>query len=209
MSSQLIRNLGIDESQALQAFRFLLGRDFVLLDTETTGLYHDAEIVELGLLGSDGTEPISSLVKPRLPIPEGATAIHGITNEMVADAPLWPEVLEQLIIHTEGKPIVIYNAQFDVRMLEQTNALYLSNFPTLMGSQGFLCAMLEYSAHRMIVNPMRRSTRWWKLGEAALAEGVTPGEAHRAVGDCHTTLGVIRAVQNKLAPLWEAEGCTG
>lgn len=197
MNRDLILNLGLNPDAGETAF-LSLDDDFVVLDTETTGLTATAEIVELGLIDSQGQPLIDTFVKPLKPIPAEATAIHGITDEMVADAPTWPEVLGQLIRATEGKLVVIFNAGYDVRLLEQTTALWGIDVPVEMASRGFYCAMLEYAAYKGVVNPLRRGYKWWKLGVAAEMEGVPPGTAHRAVGDCETTLGVIRAVQAKL-----------
>ncbi len=67
----------------------------VVLDTETTGL--DAAFpVEVSVLAVDGTVLPDTLVDPGMPIPAAATAIHGITDEMVAGAPRFADVLPVL-----------------------------------------------------------------------------------------------------------------
>ena len=58
----------------------------VFLDTETTGLNDLAEIVEISILDDDGLVLLDTLVRPRRPIPADAIRIHGIRNEMVAEA---------------------------------------------------------------------------------------------------------------------------
>jgi len=59
------------------------------LDTETTGLWRGdgAELVEVALMDETGKVWVDTLVKPEKPIPSGATAVHGITDDMVKDAP--------------------------------------------------------------------------------------------------------------------------
>jgi len=47
-------------------------RDFVILDTETTGLYDDDEIVSIAIINSDGQTLLNQLVKPVRPIPADA-----------------------------------------------------------------------------------------------------------------------------------------
>ncbi|MHC5824191.1 MAG: 3'-5' exonuclease, partial [Nostoc sp.] len=64
---------------------------FFILDTETTGL-GDAEIVDVCVMTQWGQPLINTLVKPTIPIPSGATHIHHITDEMVADAPTFPDI---------------------------------------------------------------------------------------------------------------------
>ncbi len=63
---------------------------WLVVDTETTGVGPDDEIVELGALvfhGGRVTDRRNVLVKPSKPIPEEATAVHGITNDIVASCP--------------------------------------------------------------------------------------------------------------------------
>ena len=59
----------------------------LIVDTETTGLGDDAEIVEIAVVDSQGSIVFDSLVKPSRPIPREASDIHGITNAAVAGAP--------------------------------------------------------------------------------------------------------------------------
>ena len=54
--------------------------------------------------------------QPTIPIPEGAIAIHGITDEMVKDAPNFCEVYPQIVAALAGKEVLIYNANFDIRI---------------------------------------------------------------------------------------------
>lgn len=84
-----------------------------MLDTETTGIEYDSEIVDIAIIDLDKNLIFASLVKPICPIPEEATMIHGITNEMVADAPSWLEVWAQVQKLLSGKTLLIYNADFD------------------------------------------------------------------------------------------------
>jgi DNA polymerase-3 subunit epsilon len=56
----------------------------VVLDTETTGLGHDAEIIEIAIICAfSGKTFINTLVKPRNPIPPSATAIHGKCRRVI------------------------------------------------------------------------------------------------------------------------------
>ncbi|ELA9868094.1 3'-5' exonuclease, partial [Vibrio parahaemolyticus] len=59
----------------------------IILDTETTGLDSQAEIVEFtAICAHTGKVIVNELVKPTCSIPAEATAIHGITDEDVKDA---------------------------------------------------------------------------------------------------------------------------
>jgi DNA polymerase-3 subunit epsilon len=83
--------------------------DGVVLDTETTGLDETAEIVQIGVLALDGTILLNETVKPSGPIPAEATAVHGITDEMVADKPRFSDVFPILADLTRDKMVVTYN----------------------------------------------------------------------------------------------------
>ncbi|MDR9824386.1 3'-5' exonuclease, partial [Vibrio sp. FNV 38] len=83
-------------------------KEDLVFDSETTGLGSDAEIVELSLVGAiTGEVYLDTLVKPLSPIPEDATAIHGITNQNVESAPSWPEVHDQFCQLVDGRKVHI------------------------------------------------------------------------------------------------------
>ncbi|BEN25126.1 MULTISPECIES: 3'-5' exonuclease [Serratia] len=170
-------------------------RDNVLImDTETTGLGDDAEIVEVTIIDTAGRILLNTLVKPRSVIPASATAIHGITNEMVATAPSWPHVCRSLYDIISGRKIVIYNSDFDTRILDQTNDDWGITIHFKIERPTFECAMLAY-AEFYGQNSERGGYKWQKLTAAAEQQGVIiEGTPHRALSDCLTTLGVIKAM---------------
>lgn len=166
----------------------------LIMDTETTGLGDDAEIVEISLIDTTGEILLNTLVKPRRQIPPEATAIHGITNEMVADAPSWIKVCSKFYHLINGRNVVIYNSDYDTRLLEQTNAANWIVGPCFIEPPVFECAMLAY-AEFYGQKSDRGGYKWQKLTAAAAQQGVTlEGTPHRALSDCLTTLGVIKAM---------------
>jgi len=100
--------------------------DWVILDTETTGLYN-AEIVEIAIVSHKGEPLLNTLIKPSIPIPAEVTEIHGITDEIVADAPPFSEVYPRIAEVLENKRILIYNAQFDIKILNYWSPARLTN----------------------------------------------------------------------------------
>ncbi|MDS0826045.1 3'-5' exonuclease [Serratia marcescens] len=175
-----------------QAQQCLNGNRLVL-DTETTGLDDKAEIIEIAVIDANGKVLLNTLVRPSKPIPPEATAIHGITDEMVKDAPTWPEVSPQLCSLISGKTIAIYNAEYDLRLLEQTDRVWKVT-PKISVMPQVVCAMHEY-AEFYGQKSERGGYKWQKLTAAADQQGVTiEGTPHRALSDCLTTLGVIKAM---------------
>jgi DNA polymerase-3 subunit epsilon len=153
---------------------------WLVLDTETTGLGYEDEIVQIGLLAPDGTVLLDTLIRPTKPIPAAATAIHGITNEHVQDAPTMTDVYITLQQVIGAKNLVIYNAEFDRRMLKQS--LQARGLPPLgLGRERFLCAMGEYATFCGEWSNYFQSYKWQPLG----------GE-HTAIGDCRACLAVIQ-----------------
>lgn len=180
-------------------FSMLRERPFVILDTETTGLDTTAEAVELAICSSKGAVLLNTLVKPVGPISPVAEKVHGISEAMLADAPTIAEVLPAIYEAAKGHIIVTYNAAFDIRILDQSCAArgvpHLSNY----GSEGFFCAMVEYSTWANRFDFMRQQNRYISLLNAIRREGLQPREAHRALGDCWMTLDIICAVQQRIA----------
>ncbi|TXE72647.1 3'-5' exonuclease [Serratia nevei] len=170
-----------------------LNRNCLVLDTETTGLDDKAEIIEIAVIDATGKVLLNTLVKPSKPIPAEATAIHRITDEMVKDAPTWPEVNPQLCSLISGKTIAIYNAEYDLRLLEQTDRIWKVT-PKISVTPQIVCAMHEY-AEFYGQKSDRGGYKWQKLTAAAEQQGVIiEGTPHRALSDCLTTLGVIKAM---------------
>ena len=98
------------------------------LDTETTGPDPSQDrIVEIGggylQAGQQVGPMLRCLVNPQRYIPAGATQVHGIRNEDVQDAPLWPEVSARLKVHLDAHPVLCgYNyIAFDGPIIDAEN----------------------------------------------------------------------------------------
>lgn len=154
--------------------------DWVLLDTETTGLSPHDEIVQIAVLAPDGEVLMDTLIRPTRSIPVEATFIHGITDADVEDAPVFPEIFDKFRQIIAGKSVIIYNAVFDMRLIRQTLARYDMSMSGIEDDQ-VECAMLQYSAWCGELWP-NGGYKWQKLR----------GGDHTALGDCRATLAVIR-----------------
>jgi len=98
---------------------------FIVADTETTGLdVATARIVSLGAVCGHGTRLFRSrmlddLVDPDVPIPPASTAVHGITDAMVADARDFPEVWADFRRPLRNRVVVGHNLPFDLTILRE------------------------------------------------------------------------------------------
>ena len=178
--------------------RAWLEANALILDTETTGLGDDAEVVELALVDCAGAVLLDTLVRPSGPVPAEAAAIHGITDAMLAGAPTWSEILARFCDLVEGRQVVIYNREFDVRVIRQTAHRYglpaPQGFDLELDGSAVHCAMQAYAGFHGEWSEEKGQYRWQRLSAAAAQQGVTVTNAHRALGDCLMTLGVVRAM---------------
>lgn len=175
-----------DRAQVQEWARTLFaGRNFYIIDTETTGLGKRDEVVQIGVIDKNGEVVLDTLVKPTQRVPQGAIDVHGISNEMLADAPAFADVYTTLSIKLAGAPLIAYNMDFDWRLLQQTIGLY--KLPMLrVGTRH--CAMKQYAIFRGTWNTKRRSYKWHSLSSAATYEKITVVDAHSALGDVRMTL---------------------
>jgi DNA polymerase III subunit epsilon len=152
--------------------------DIVYLDTETTGLDGRAEIVEIAVIDNTGRTLLDTLVRPDGIIPYEVVRIHGIDDEMVAGAPRWPEVYPALLDLLRDRTVIVYNAEFDYRLVNQMNRR--SGYPTCAGQ--WHCAMKQYAAYATDWHARYGNYRWHKL-DVALARFGHAKDGHRARPD--------------------------
>jgi DNA polymerase-3 subunit epsilon len=92
----------------------------IFYDTETTGIRPEKDrIIEIAAYDAERGCSFEKLINPGCPIPADATAIHHITNEMVADAPSFSDVAQEFISFCEGDVVLIAhnNDAFDIHFL--------------------------------------------------------------------------------------------
>lgn len=92
----------------------------IYYDTETTGIKAEKDrIIEIAAYDPVLDRSFEKFVNPGIPIPAEATAIHHITNEMVADAPSFAQIGAEFIEFCSGETILIAhnNDSFDVHFL--------------------------------------------------------------------------------------------
>ncbi len=101
-----------------------LTKPLIFFDLETTGINTATDkIVQISLIKvfPDGQEEkFNFFVNPGMPIPAEATAIHGITDEMVKDKPLFPEIASEIANIINGSDLAGYNSnRFDIPLLAE------------------------------------------------------------------------------------------
>lgn len=156
---------------------------YLVADTETCGLGEHKKMCEVGIreihpITLEGMGEWLSLIDPQHPIQPGATEVHGITDDMVADAPTAAEYRE-LVLKGEfdncDNYLICHNAPFDVSLLAE-----------LMPVAGTICTLAW--ARRLIA----AETANHKLQTLREHFGYPEGEAHRAMADVATTHRILR-----------------
>lgn len=175
--------------------RGLLAQRPVFLDTETTGLEAGDQIVEICVLDHDGGVLVDSLVRPACPISPGAAAVHGITEGAVRRAPAWPEIWPAVEAALRGRPVAIYNAPFDLRMIEQSHRAHGLG----RGRPGVdaRCLMQLYARFRGDWNVSRGEYRWHRLDDAGRHCGLGLPQEHRARADAWLARAVLHHVAGR------------
>lgn len=179
-----------------------LSEPHCILDTETTGLDELAEIVEISILDEQGQPLLDTFCQPtRAAIDPKAQAVHGIDAGMLADAPNFTQIAPQILAAIQGRRIIIYNAEFDLRLLFQS--LYFSDkaicaeFPFARLEDNTVCAMTLYAQFYGDWNNYYQSYRWQSLKNAALQCGFPlPSNLHRAAGDAELCRQVVHYMAN-------------
>lgn len=199
------RMLEQDRQAAAEWARGILADpECAVVDTETTGLLEDHPFaVQIAVTTVGGEVLLDTLVHPQMPIPASSTLIHRITDDMVASAPKFGDVLGSLTDALRGRRTVIWNASFDRQVLrnelERHFAAELPPAPIDKGRpwlancvsieaehrasewlKAFLsaeCAMERYAEWFGDWHPYHQSYTWQRLNGP-----------HSARGDCETVV---------------------
>lgn len=166
------------------------GRGLIVFDTETTGVDVESDRIVTAFVGhmnraGEWVEKRSWLVNPGVDIPTEASDIHGITTEHAREHGTSPALAIPEIAHIlsewadEDHPLVVYNAPFDLTLLDRELRRYIGSG-------------LDPAVYRTVLDPLvidkaidryRRGSR--KLTAVAAEYGVpVEGNAHDAEADC-------------------------
>jgi len=92
----------------------------IVLDTETTGLnpLGGHQIVEIGCIELENHVATSSMyhqyINPERDMPEGAFAVHGLSEEFLSSKPVFADVADDFLAFIGESPLIIHNASFDM-----------------------------------------------------------------------------------------------
>lgn len=176
-------------------------------DTETTGVDVETDrIVSAAVVVQDapGSRPRMTrwLVNPGVPVPEAATAVHGLTDEHLQRNGRWPapvmyEIAEELAEQAAmARPLVVMNAPFDLTLLDRE----LRRHRASSLDRWFEASTLRVLDPRVLDKHLDR----YRKGRRTLTDlcahyGVTLEGAHDAAADALAALDVVRALGRRFA----------
>jgi DNA polymerase III epsilon subunit family exonuclease len=169
----------------------LHGLTFAVVDVETTGLSSRLgdKICEVAVVLGHGGQivgQLQTLVNPGRPISRGASAVNGITNMMVHDAPPFHSVAPALKEMLEGTVLVAHNASFDLSFIsaEMRSAGYDPPSNPVIDTLGLARRCYTFRSN--------------KLGDVARSLGIRVHGLHRALADATITWHVLNKFLVKL-----------
>ena len=161
-------------------------KNYIVIDTETTGLSaqrdHIIEISALKIKNGKIIENYTSLVNPGIMIPKSSIKIHGITDDMVIDAPTIDQVLPEFIDFIGNQPLIGHNLSFDLRFInsyldKNINHDLVDTMLIARKKLGFL------TNHKLIT-----LIEYFELGES---------QEHRSLSDCIYTYKVYEKLKQE------------
>jgi len=162
---------------------------YAIVDIETTGAFsHYNAITEVGIIITDGYEILDqyeTLIKPDENIPGFITALTGIDDEMVANAPDFKTLAPKILEITEGHIFVAHNVAFDYGFLRKSFKannfhFYRKKVCTVKLTKAVLPNLASYS-----------------LGKIAHQLKLPHYNRHRAMGDALSTFHLFKLLYNR------------
>lgn len=170
---------------AIEAARELLQMNLLILDTETTGMSSEDQVIELGIIDVNGTVKADLLIDTDRKIDKYAYQVHGITKSMIMQFGNWAcegLAVQQLLQNSDA--VVMYNAPFDKRLLAQSAEAHGLDGEFYREEMSSVCLMQLFKQYNY--------DKKLSLAKALGSCGIKPREQHRAVADCHDTLVLLR-----------------
>jgi len=179
--------------QVMEWAKGLVEQGFLVIDTETTGLGRDDEVVQVGIINHFGEVLLDTLVRPQNPDrllakgPSGRSSadIHGITPDKLRSAPTFREIYPALVALMTDNILVAYNADFDRRLLQQSCTRWEMPMPV---AAAWHCAMKQHAVYFGEIKS-DGEYRWQRLG----------GD-HSALGDVRATLALVNQMATGKSP---------
>lgn len=164
---------------------------FTVLDVETTGLGEADRVIEIACLRLRAGREIGrfhSLVNPGMTIAPAASEVSGITDEMVAHAPIFPEIYPEVEKLLAGAVLVAHNAPFDLRFLSRERKRW--DLPAWKGP--------VLDTLRLARNTLQLES--YSLGALEGSLQLEHAPSHRALSDVLATVALLTTLTARIEP---------
>lgn len=161
---------------------------FAIVDIETTGTIHDGKITEIAIIIHDGEQEIerfTTLLNPQRKIDWYVVKLTGITDSLVADAPLFKDYAERIFEMTKDRVFVAHNVSFDYGFLKKEFANLQIDFKRETLDTIDIC--------RRIIPDLPS----YSLGKLCNTLGIEMGSHHRALDDTEATARLFQMLFKK------------
>lgn len=189
MQLELLREAGFDVEVNRVAWIVDPDQTYVVVDIETTGgrapLHRVTEIGAVKMRGGEIVDRWQSLVNPERPIPATITRLTGITNEMVAEAPVFAEIADDFAAFMEEGVFVAHNVRFDYGFLSSEFARLDKRFrhPTLCTCQS--------------MRKLYKGLPSYSLANLCRHFGISLESHHRALCDAEAAAGLLLKINER------------
>lgn len=184
-----------------------MSRPIAVIDLETTGINLSSDrIVEIAIvrISPDGEKKVKrKIINPGIPIPPASTEVHGISNEMVKDAPTFKQVANEIKQFIDNCDLAGYNSnRFDIpllmeeflragmemdfgdrKLLDVQKIFHMMEQRTLSAAYRFYCNKILEGAHSAEAD----ATATWEVLEAQIEKypqlGNTIDSIIKCIGD--------------------------
>jgi len=161
----------------------------LFIDTETTGLSVNDEVVELAVCDIDGFVIVDTLIYAEQAIHPKAKRVHGISEEDIKYKPKLAEFTDDLKRLFKDRELMIYNADFDIDMLNRSCKERVSK-----DAKSVECVMLQYAEYAGEWSDYFNDYTWHSLDQACRDLEIKRVRSHRALNDVMATIKVYKKI---------------
>lgn len=162
--------------------------DYLIIDTETTGLQKDDEVIELALIDFSGQEIYHSMFEPQKEVHWAATKKSKLTKKKLISNPKFHDEWSKIKLLIGNKKLIAHNVDFDYQSIKQTLVRYDLD-------EGDAMKIFTGSLDSIDLVKKYIKTSKYKLEDVCKILGITDDQKHRATYDCLMVLKMLRALE--------------
>ena len=187
-----LATLPISDGLILNEYPLLDINNFVVIDTETTGMTANDEVIELAVVDMDGTVLYDSTFCPITEVNPFAASVNNLTNDCLCSSPKFTDEWDKIKSFIGNKKILAHNTKFDQRIIKQTLEKYNID-------SSVVDSLFADCYDSVNIAKKHLDLQSYSLENIAHSLGIKRIESHRAADDCIMTLEVLTRLEILLA----------